>query len=119
MVEVLALVGSGISVLGLVVVAVVTQSGNRQAKRIEAEAAPYDVLARRVTDLEAADAAKSEQIGQLRRTVDELRQARDEDRAYIRRVLAAWSTHLPGVLPPQPLPQWYLPHPSQQPKEQS
>ena len=118
MVEVLALVGSGISVLGLVVVAMVTQSGNRQAKQIESEAAPYDALARRVTDLEAADTAKSDQIEQLRRTVAELRQARDEDRAYIRRLLAAWSTHLPDVLPPQP-PQWYLPHPSQQPKEQT
>ena len=118
MVEMLALIGSGISVLGLVVVAVVTQSGNRQTKQIEAEAAPYDALARRVTDLEAADVAKSDQIGKLRRTVDGLRQARDEDRAYIRRVLAAWSAHLPDVLPPQP-PQWYLPHPSQQPKEQT
>lgn len=117
MVEMLALVGSGISVLGLVVVAVITQSGNKRTKQIEAEAAPYDVLARRVTDLEAADAAKSEQIGQLRRTVEELRAAREEDRAYIRRLLAAWSTHLPDVIPPQPLPRWYLPHPSQQPKE--
>ena len=117
MVEVLALVGSGISVLGLVVVAMVTQSGNRRAKQIEVEAAPYDVLARRVADLEAADAAKSDQIDALRAEISELRQARDEDRAYIRRLLAAWSAHLPDVLPPQPLPQWYLPHPSQQPKE--
>ena len=37
MVEVLALVGSGISVLGLVVVAVITQSGNWRAKQIESE----------------------------------------------------------------------------------
>ena len=116
MVEVLTLIGSGISVLGLMVVAVITQAGNRRAKQIEAEAAPYDSLARRVTDLEESDAAKSKQIEQLRRTVDELRQARDEDRAYIRRVLAAWSLHLPDVLPPQP-PQWYLPHPSQQPRK--
>ena len=116
MVEMLALIGSGISVLGLVVVAVITQSGNQRTKQIEAEAAPYDALARRVTDLEAADTAKSDQIEQLRRTVAELRQARDEDRAYIRRVLAAWSLHLPDVMPPQP-PQWYLPH--QQPKEQT
>ena len=58
MVEVLALVGSGISVLGLVVVAVITQSGNRRTKQVEAEAAPYDVLARRVTDLEAVTGAR-------------------------------------------------------------
>ena len=119
MVEVLALVGSGISVLGLVVVAVITQAGNKRTTQIESEAAPYDALARRVTDLEEADAAKSKQIERLRRTVDELRQARDEDRAYIRRVLAAWSVHLPDVLPPQPYPGWYLPHPSQQPEEQT
>ena len=118
MVEVLTLVGSGISVLGLVLVAVITQSGNRRTKQVEAEAAPYDVLARRVADLEAADAAKSEQIGQLRRTVAELRTARDEDRAYIRRLLAAWSAQLPDMLPPQPVPAWYLPHTSQQPRKE-
>ena len=104
-----SLIGSVLALAGVVWVAIITQSGARRAKQIEAEAAPYDALARRVVALE-------EQVDDLLDKIDELRQARDEDRAYIRRVLAAWSVHLPDVLPPRP-PQWYLPHPSQQPKE--
>ena len=100
----------------MVWVAIITQSGARRAKQIESEAAPYAQLAQRVSDLEKADEAKSKRIAELRDEVEELRQARDEDRAYIRRVLAAWSQHLPDVIPPQPIPQWYYPHPSQQPK---
>ena len=102
-----SLIGSILALAGVVWVAIITQSGARRAKQIEAEASPYDALAKRVVTLE-------QQVDDLLDKIDELRQARDEDRAYIRRVLAAWSMHLPDVLPPQP-PQWYLPH--QQPKE--
>ena len=105
-----SLIGSILALAGVVWVAIITQSGARGTTQIEAEASPYDALARRVVTLE-------QQVDDLLDKIDELRQARDEDRAYIRRVLAAWSVHLPDVLPPQP-PQWYLPHPSQQPKEQ-
>ena len=105
-----SLIGSILALVGVVWVAIITQSGARRTKQVEAEAAPYDALAKRVVTLE-------QQVDDLLGKIDELRQARDEDRAYIRRVLAAWSMHLPDVLPPQPLPQWYLPHPSQQPKE--
>ena len=103
-----SLVGSILALAGVVWVAIITQSGARRTKQAEAEASPYDALAKRVVTLE-------QQVDDLLGKIDELRQARDEDRAYIRRVLAAWSMHLPDVLPPQP-PQWYLPH--QQPKEQ-
>ena len=103
-----SLVGSILALAGVVWVAIITQSGARRTKQAEAEASPYDALAKRVVTLE-------QQVDDLLDKIDELRQARDEDRAYIRRVLAAWSMHLPDVLPPQP-PQWYLPH--QQPKEQ-
>ena len=105
-----SLIGSILALAGVVWVAIITQSGARGTTQIEAEASPYDALSRRVVTLE-------QQVDDLLDKIDELRQARDEDRAYIRRLLAAWSTHLPDVLPPQP-PQWYLPHPSQQPKEQ-
>ena len=105
-----SLVGSILALAGVVWVAIITQSGARGTTQVEAEASPYDALAKRVVTLE-------QQVDDLLDKIDELRQARDEDRAYIRRLLAAWSTHLPDVLPPQP-PQWYLPHPSQQPKEQ-
>ena len=125
MVEALALAGSVISVVGLLVVAVITQSGNRRTKRIETEAAPYEALAKRVTELEPADEAKSrrirdqdEEISALRDEIAELRHDRDEDRDYIRRVLAVWSVHLPNMPPPQPYPGWYEPHPSQQWKDQ-
>ena len=105
-----SLIGSIIALAGVVWVAIITQSGARGTTQVEAEASPYDALARRVVTLE-------QQVDDLLDKIDELRQARDEDRAYIRRLLAAWSMHLPDVLPPQPLPQWYAPHPSQQPKE--
>ena len=106
-----SLIGSILALVGVVWVAIITQSGARSTTTVEVEASPYDALARRVVTLE-------QQVVELLDKIDELRQARDEDRAYIRRLLAAWSLHLPDVLPPQPLPQWYLPHPSQQPKEQ-
>lgn len=106
-----SLIGSVLALVGVVWVAIITQSGARGTTQVEAEASPYDALAKRVVTLE-------QQVDDLLDKIDELRQARDEDRAYIRRLLAAWSTHLPDVLPPQP-PQWYAPHPSQQPKEQT
>ena len=106
-----SLIGSVLALAGVVWVAIITQSGARRTPQAEAEASPYDALSKRVVTLE-------QQVDDLLDKIDELRQARDEDRAYIRRLLAAWSLHLPDVLPPQPLPQWYLPHPSQQPKEQ-
>ena len=104
-----SLIGSILALAGVVWVAIITQSGARRTTQVEAEASPYDALAKRVVTLE-------QQVDDLLGKIDELRQARDEDRAYIRRVLAAWSMHLPDVLPPQP-PQWYLPHPSQQPRK--
>lgn len=105
-----SLIGSILALVGVVWVAIITQSGARRTTRVEAEASPYGELSKRVVALE-------QQVEDLLGKIDELRQARDEDRAYIRRVLAAWSVHLPDVLPPQPYPNWYAPHPSQQPKE--
>lgn len=111
---VIAVVSSVLAVVTSVTVAVITQRGNLRTARLDAEASPYSELADRVTGLEKSDREKSRQITELEDTARQLRRARDEDRAYIRRVLAAWSQHLPGMLPPQPVPAWYLPHPSQQ-----
>ena len=47
-----SLIGSILALVGVVWVAIITQSGARRAKQIEAEAAPYDALAKRVVTLE-------------------------------------------------------------------
>ena len=116
--SVIAVVSSVLAVVTSVTVAVITQRGNLKIARQESQASPYSELADRVTELEQADRAKAAWIAELEDLVAELRRDRDEDRAYIRRLLAAWSMYLPDVIPPQPVPAWYLPHPSQQPKEQ-
>lgn len=83
-----------------VVVALVGRAQVLRSKRVEAEAAPYSELARRVDHLE-------EQVGQLYRE-------RHEDRNYIRRLLSERPFGLPI---PQPAPSWldhpaYIPAPS-------
>ena len=110
----IAVVSSIVAASATLLVAALTQRGSLRTARLDAEASPYSALADRVTDLEQADRTKAARIAELEELVAELRRDRDEDRAYIRRLLAAWSMHLPDVMPPQPIPQWYLPHPSQQ-----
>ena len=93
-----------------VVTGTIAARANRAVSVIEAETTPYAELAKRVRELE-------HQVSELLDRTHELQAASNEDRLYIRRLLAAWSERLPDVLPPQPLPQWYMPHPSQQPEE--
>lgn len=80
----------------------ITHTTARQSR----EASPYDLLARRVTDLEVADGTKMAEITALRAKVRDLQDAADTDAHYIAR-LVGHIRHLHGVLarvaPEQPI----------------
>lgn len=62
---------AGITTIGSVILGVFVWRGNREVKRQESEASPYDALADRVVALERSDEEKHRKIRCLERALDE------------------------------------------------
>ena len=102
-----------LGVVGAVVVAVVTgwvsyrvARQNRDASEASTRAAPYEVLARRVSDLESADETKGAAIGALRRQMATVIEDRDQLVDYVRQWWQWWQAGAPPPPPPVPTHLW-------------
>lgn len=67
MTEATQLVVAFLSLVGVALGGIATYRSSVRAKEIEAEATPYEALARRLTELETADQSKGRRISRLER----------------------------------------------------
>lgn len=92
-----------LSFAGVALTAIVAALGGYLIKRLDSKTAktltPYEALAKRVTDLEAADESKGKQIGALRVQLDVVTEDRDGVVAYLKTL---WRWVVEGAKPPPP-----------------
>jgi hypothetical protein len=91
-------------ITGLVSYLVARQNG--RASDVSGRTAPYDSLARRVSELETADEAKSRVLGELRQQMADVVEDRNQMAEYIGAWWLWWHEGAPPPPPPVPATLW-------------